>query len=128
MVYGIVMFPERRYAEIEAALAFRGFDHEFHWKKCSHHIAEHRKFVSVIFDCIKNKDFQFRCIVVNRRHMNNAEFNDNDPDQALEKYIYRQLLNTAKSASPKMRFHVTLDEGREKKFPPEDMERMLNNG
>jgi hypothetical protein len=128
MVYGVVSLPGHRGAEIKKLLEYPKFDHEFHWKKCGHHIEEHKRFVNTIFDCLHHKQLRFECIVVNRRHMDNATYNDSDPDLALEKYIYRKLLNTALKADPSARFVVRLDEGREKRYPPEDMQRMLNQG
>lgn len=128
LVYGVVILPEHRGKEIRGLLDFPDFDHEFHWKRCASHIRQHKKFVTTLFDCIHQREMKFECIVVNRRHMENAKYNDSDDNLALEKYIYRKLLNTALNADPTARFVVRLDEGREKTYPPEDMRRMLNHG
>lgn len=128
LVYGLVSCPEETAVVIKDRLAFPDFKHEFKWKRCASYIDAHKKFVNAIFDCIHSKQFRFECIVVNRRHMDNARYNDSDSDLALEKYIYRKLLNTALKAGPEVRFVVRLDKGREKKYPPENMELMLNSG
>src|SRR5471030_2440338 len=90
MVYGVVSLPEHRGAEIRKLLEFPDFDHEFHWKRCSSYIREHKEFVTTIFDCLHHREMKFECIVVNRHHMENAKYNDSDDDLALEKYIYRK--------------------------------------
>lgn len=128
MVYGLASCPDQTAVAIKDRLTFPDFDHEFKWKKCGHQIEAHKKFVNAIFDCIRTKQFRFECIVVNRHHMDNAKYNDSDSDLALEKYIYRKLLNTSLKTAPDVRFVVRLDKGREKNYPPEDMERMLNLG
>jgi hypothetical protein len=128
MVYGTVSCHEGQLGYIAKALEFPDFHHEFHWKR-SGFLDEHKLFASAIFHCMKRHGLKFRCIVVNTRHMKHREFNQSDPDLGLEKYIYRQLLRYAlNNKNANSRFHVTLDAGREKRYPPEQKQRMLNLG
>lgn len=127
MVYGTISCNAQKLEEVTQALAFPNFHHEFHWKESGSFLDPHKLFASAIFALLKRRWLDFRCIVVNARHMNHKEFNQNDPDLGLEKYIHRQLLRYALK-QPNARFHVVLDAGREEKFPPEQKRRMLNNG
>lgn len=127
MVYGTVTCDARRLDAINRVLEFPDFKHEFHWKKSGSFIEEHKQFVSAIFDCIGRYGLRFRCIVVNARHMKHREFNQSDPDLGLEKYIFHQLMSYTRDYKPGMvRFDVTLDAGREARFPTADKQRMLN--
>jgi hypothetical protein len=129
MVHGTVSCQEQNLTKIMSALEFPDFDHEFHWKRSGSHLDEHIRFVNAIFDCIRRYGLRFRCIFVNTQHMRHREYNESDPDLGLEKYIYKQLLRYAlEYVHGTGRFHVTLDAGREKKFPPEVKCRMLNAG
>jgi Protein of unknown function (DUF3800) len=127
MVYGTVSCDVRRLDAIKRVLEFPNFYHEFHWKKSGSHLQQHKQFAGAIFDCIKQYRLRFRCIAVNARHMRHREFNQSDPDLGLEKYIFFQLLSYARDYKfGNARFYVTLDAGREDRFPPTHKKRMLN--
>lgn len=130
MVYGTVSCEAHRLDAITKELEFPDFRHEFHWSEAERHLEEHKEFASAIFRCIKNAQMlRFRCIVVKASHMRHREYNQNDPDLGLEKYIHRQLMRYALDFKDgDGRFYVTLDPGREHKFPPSDKCRMLNLG
>ena len=131
MVYGTVSCEASRLPAISKALEFPDFHKEFKWSESEKYLPQHKAFVTALFDrCIKNNQgLQFRCIVVKTSHMRHREFNQRDPNLGLEKYIYRQLMRYALAYRTGIgRFHVTLDKGREEKFPPEEKRRMLNAG
>ena len=129
MVYGTVHCHQGQIEAVRKALEFPDFHHEFHWKRSGSYLDRHKAFASAIFYCMKYHGLRFRCIVVNTRHMRHKEFNESDPDLGLEKYIYTQLLRYALNfKNPQHRYHVTLDAGREKRYPPEQKQRMLNQG
>ena len=127
LVYGTVNCQERHHQAVKDALEFPDVPHEFHWKKSRSHMAAHKAFINAIFECIRKNQLAFRCIYVNAKHMKHKEYNENDPDLGLEKYIFYQLLGYALEYKTGLgRFHVTLDAGREDRFPPEKKKYMLN--
>lgn len=127
MIYGTVSCAAGRLEHIRELLAFPEHDHEFKWKKSSSYIQKHLEFVTAIFECIKKHNLRFRCIAVNISHMRHREYNQNDPALGLEKYVFKQLLRYSKEYTPgSVTYSVTLDAGREKRFPTADKKRMLN--
>lgn len=127
VVYGTVSCNAAKLEEVTERLAFPKFKHEFSWKR-SGFADDHEKFVKEVFSLIRQRRWlTFRCIVIRASHMKQKKYKQNDSDLALERAIYRQLLRYA-IKQPDAVFHIVLDEGREKRFPPEDKQRMLNAG
>ena len=126
VVYGTVSCNAAKLEEVMEKLTFANFKHEFSWKRSGFY-RDHERFVDEVFRLIKRRWLIFRCIVIKASHMKQRKYKQNDTDLALERAIYRQLLRYA-NKQPDAVFHVVLDEGREKRFPPEDKQRMLNAG
>ena len=124
VVYGTISCNAAKLEEVTERLAFPKFAHEFSWRRSGFY-DDHKRFVDEIFRLKKLRWLIFRCIVIKASHM--KKYKQNDSDLSLERAIYRQLLRYA-IKQPDSVFHVVLDEGREKRFPPQKKQQMLNDG
>lgn len=127
LVYGTVSCERKNLPAIleliDTARKGRDID-EWKWSG-KHHRDLYPGFVDAIFKCRDDLGLKYRCLIVNTRHARHAEYNNNDPDLGLEKYIFLHLLDYARKLRDDAIFHVQLD-WRTKKYTGEVLKRSLN--
>jgi hypothetical protein len=94
LAYGTVSFNAQRRDAIEKRLRAtigpspHGFERKWNHKSFLH---DYIAFVDAIFWCVNDYGLSFRCTVVDMQQAASPEYRMDEPNLALEKYIYRHL-------------------------------------
>lgn len=114
LAYGTISFNANRQAAIEKRLRTSIPPSPAFERKWNHKgfLGLYIKFVDQIFACRNDYGLSFRCTVVDSHQANSPEYRSDEPETALERYIYHHLRGYARRtlAPESTRFVVTLDQ------------------